>query len=272
MWCSREILYRVPLKRISSLVALLVLSCALGCKPATEQERFRRAVAGMRVASVEKFLDAGKDPNLVFDDGAQPIHVVAKSNFAEVEILRLLIEKGAKVDAKNREGETAWDLIWKHNKYRLREDEMSMLLALLDAGYKPSPAPIEDGRTILHEAARRVEGLRLVSMLVKQHGFKVDARDDNGWTPLHHAAFENNVEAAKGLLENGADVNAQTRKTIEKYHSRQGRKVVDWRYEVGSRALNLTRSSTRTGRQSKDVRKVLKQYGATAATVDNKTH
>jgi ankyrin repeat protein len=45
------------------------------------------------------------------------------------------------------------------------------------------------------------------ALLRKDRDF-VRARSTLGWTPLHHAAFGNNVAVAKLLLEAGADVNA----------------------------------------------------------------
>lgn len=45
--------------------------------------------------------------------------------------------------------------------------------------------------------------------IVLHKNFHVDALDDHGLTALHHAARENNLEAAKILLENGAKIDAR---------------------------------------------------------------
>jgi ankyrin repeat protein len=37
----------------------------------------------------------------------------------------------------------------------------------------------------------------------------VNAKDDNGWTPLHAAAREGHKEIVELLIANGADVNAK---------------------------------------------------------------
>jgi ankyrin repeat protein len=39
-------------------------------------------------------------------------------------------------------------------------------------------------------------------------GADVNARDHDGWTPLHSAAISRSVQAVRLLLEHGADVNA----------------------------------------------------------------
>ena len=38
----------------------------------------------------------------------------------------------------------------------------------------------------------------------------VNARDENGWTPIHEGARGGHTEVVKFLHENGADVNART--------------------------------------------------------------
>lgn len=258
---------RTPSLRL--LAGTLALLATLACKPPTEDDKYRKALRWTQVEDVRTHLDGGKDPNHRFDDGAMPIHVVANASAGESSIMRLLVEKGADVNAKDGDGKTAWDLVWKDDKRKLTEDGATMLLVLLDGGFKPSAPTLDDGRGLLHDIARRAPSVRLVSVLVREHSQDVDARDDNGWTPLHVAAYENNAEAATGLLENGADANAETTKTIQRVHSRAGSEIVDWRYEAGSRPLNLTRSLSR-GRFDKDVRKVLEQHGSTPGSVDNK--
>ncbi|MGA5540622.1 ankyrin repeat domain-containing protein [Mycobacterium sp. NPDC051198] len=61
------------------------------------------------------------------------------------------------------------------------------------------------GRTALHYAAvdDKIDVLR---GLIRE-GADINARDDAGWTPLHFAADRGNLEVAEELLRAGADVN-----------------------------------------------------------------
>ncbi|XP_042882906.1 adhesion G protein-coupled receptor L2-like isoform X2 [Penaeus japonicus] len=56
--------------------------------------------------------------------------------------------------------------------------------------------------------AVKVGSLERVSRLLEQ-GVQVDARDKQGWTPLHNAANSGNEELVRLLLTHGADVNAK---------------------------------------------------------------
>nr|MCH9686823.1 hypothetical protein [Deltaproteobacteria bacterium] len=116
----------------------------------------------------------------------------------------------------------------------------------------------------------RVPSARLISVFITTLGHNVDARDDDGWTPLHVAVHENNVPAATGLLDKGADANAKTTRTVGKSSNRGQTEFVRWRYEAGSHPLDVRRRRGR-GRFEQDVRKVVEQYGGTNnPSVDNK--
>ncbi|KIW34990.1 uncharacterized protein PV07_01717 [Cladophialophora immunda] len=58
----------------------------------------------------------------------------------------------------------------------------------------------------LHLAAR--EGRTRILSILLRTGFRVDARDERGRTPLHHCATHGHTDAARVLLEAGASINA----------------------------------------------------------------
>ena len=62
----------------------------------------------------------------------------------------------------------------------------------------------EDGWTPLHYAV--YEGYKEIAELLIAKGADVNAKEEDGWTPLHDAATK---EIAELLIDNGADVNAK---------------------------------------------------------------
>ena len=84
--------------------------------------------------------------------------------------------------------------------------------------------------------------LPAVKFLVEELGADVNARDHNGYTPLHHAASRGDNELIRYLVSKGADVKAV---------SRSGQTTVDWRTARCSacsrspRPLRCSRASAR---------------------------
>ncbi len=70
----------------------------------------------------------------------------------------------------------------------------------------------EDGWTPLHRAAMYSKIPGVVTALVKA-GADVNARDENGWTPLHHAPWLNTTPAiVTALVKAGADPAARDKR------------------------------------------------------------
>ena len=68
----------------------------------------------------------------------------------------------------------------------------------------PAGPPQSLGSDTLFSAAEQADGgTKIAAML--QRGDDLDARDDQGLTPLHHAAEADNADAVKQLLRAGAD-------------------------------------------------------------------
>ncbi|KAJ1484785.1 ankyrin repeat protein, partial [Baffinella frigidus] len=65
------------------------------------------------------------------------------------------------------------------------------------------------GSTPLHCSVARPCGIGITRLLIKR-GADLNARNTQGWTPLHVACREGNEVLALLLVQNGADVSAET--------------------------------------------------------------
>ena len=92
-------------------------------------------------------------------------------------------------------------------KHLLLTTIAAVLLAGCGTTQSPEPPTAKAPAISIHDAAKdgNIEA-------VKQHlaaGTEVNAKDEDGWTPLHLAAMAGHKETAELLIAKGADVNAK---------------------------------------------------------------
>jgi ankyrin repeat protein len=102
-------------------------------------------------------------------------------------MVKLLLQKGANKDIRNRVGKTAYEVAAEYGQNRLFD-----ALRLGDS---------------LCVAARKGE-VRTIQKLV-ENGAAINGRDQHGWTALHRASFKGKVDAVRALMEKGIDIDAK---------------------------------------------------------------
>lgn len=227
------------------------------------------------VATTKRLIETGADVNLRDDLDYTPLHYAARQGQAEVaelliatgadvcaidkyghaplhlaidhvEVTKVLLDHGARLNAEDQSGETALrKAIFRGDKevvslllargaeidlhlaaYIGRLDKVQGLLANgadinlrlsrtapsmpeeLSAIYRNTPPEQKEprGDTPLHRAVRG--GHADVVEFLAASGADVEARGDVGQTPLHDAAYLGFAEIAEVLISHGADVNA----------------------------------------------------------------
>ena len=134
--------------------------------------------------------------NATGNNGGTPLHLAAQEG--HVDLARMLLDKGAEVDARDAKGETPL--------HRATEKGHTDVAGLLLARGADVNATSKNGATALHWAAS--EGHRDVAQLLLDAGADVRAGSEDGWTPLNAAAWNGHHDVARSLLDAGADVRA----------------------------------------------------------------
>src|SRR5262249_862512 len=116
------------------------------------------------------------------------------------EVVRLLLRRGANVDAADSDGWTA--LMW-----ACRGGHLDIAETLLARGADISRTIVDKRANALHLAAQNGH-LAAVRALIP-HGAAVDAIEARGATPLHLAVNGGRAEVVQFLLDHGADPSAR---------------------------------------------------------------
>ncbi|UCD18829.1 MAG: ankyrin repeat domain-containing protein, partial [candidate division WOR-3 bacterium] len=126
-------------------------------------------------------------------DNSQPIHLAGVSG--NVQIAELLIAGGADVNEQDNNGAPPLS-------FAAGRRHIGMVRYLLSKGADPL---LQNNRGM---AAIFFAGTPEIAALIVEKGADVNARSNDGVTPLHNAAGRSRVELARFLLEHGADPNA----------------------------------------------------------------
>ena len=195
---------------------------------------------GIRVAQL--LLERGVDVNTPRQDHCTPLHVA--SHFGKLEIVRLLLDHGAEVNAENSIGMKLLHQV-SCGQYESLEDGVRVARLLLELGVdvntrsKDHQTPLhwasyygkfeivrmlldhgaeayveaDNGDNPLHYVScgkyeSQDDGVRVAQLLLKR-GAAVNPRRNDGWTPLHLASYYGKLEIVRLLLDHGTEANVE---------------------------------------------------------------
>ncbi len=189
-----------------------------GGPPARLQAPALQAAASHGHIDVMRLLvERGADVNRRGPEGDTALHAAA--SFGTIEAARWLLDHGADVDARNEAGDTPLaDAV-------LFECDMRVAPLLIQRGADVNAAN-ERGETVLHKAVTRTSmigetGPAALAKALLENGADPNARDCFGDTPLHAALGErlgNGDQMAVLLLDRGADASAANQAGLTPLH------------------------------------------------------
>ena len=182
-------------KALSALILLATSSVYLGAEQPDASNRFYQAVRNNDLASLQSLIKSA-DVNSKDERGSTPLMFAAA--FGSVDGMKLLLDGGAEVNAKNAFDVTA--LHW-------CAGDLAKVRLLLAKGADIN-ARSKQGRTPLIVAAAYDGNLEVVKLLIEK-GADMAAKDGSGTTPLLAATDVNDTETVKFLVARGADVKAR---------------------------------------------------------------
>jgi len=217
--------------------------------------------------TVAWLIEQGADLNAQDREGLTPLHWAAHSlHTQDANGLRQLLEAGADPTLKNDEGQDVWTYLLDRHPNRLWGQAPIALGFLLRHGYEPAPMVNDEGKTILHELAERCEAPEAMERLITEHNRDPNARDVNGWTPLHFAAKQGNYVAAEILLRHQADLQIEStrgvgyRGSIEVSEELSGGRKSRYQYPAGSTPQDVYKRRGRGRRTGRSLRPLFESY------------
>ena len=169
---------------------------------------------------VTKLLENGANVNEIYEhSGSTPLHIACNSVHPNVDIIKLLLKKQAKINVQDEDGNTPLHIACNHV-----DANKEIIYCLLNLSFDTPNVNIQNkengvgygdgGATPLHIACS-YSNADIVQLLLDKDA-NVNLRDDGGDTPLHIACnrktfTESTYNIVELLVKNGADVNAKNK-------------------------------------------------------------
>lgn len=190
-----------------SLATLITVFLLIACSQSKGFEDRREFWETATADDVRKAIERGESVNTEIVS-AFPLHH-AVEHATDVDAIGVLLIRGARVDARAWvSGETPLQRAAQRSKYQIRGAIMKLLLehgANVNARDATGDTPLH-WAGLENIANLEDRGLSSSVEILLNYGADIQARNDNGDTPLHTA---HKPEIAKALLDNGANVSVR---------------------------------------------------------------
>ena len=193
---SMSALHIASAKGLTEVVAFLMKNGADINQPGiSECTPLMIAVVNLRLETVSKLLELGADISAVDFEGNSALHMACVYNILNI-IGAELISRGADINQRNNQGATPLMCI-------AQQGHPETVRSLLELGADVNVVDVY-GNTALHWACAKGD-FPLIAEILVSNGANINQRENQGITPLMAAVMVGHIEAARKLLELGAD-------------------------------------------------------------------
>jgi len=193
----------------SSIKISLIFSLLFLLKPnhsfAQSFNQLADAVIEKDTVKIDQLLQSGIDINTQHKTTGTTVLMIASSYYYYDDMVQYLIDKGANINLQDNEGKTA--LLW------AASNSLPNAKILVANGADVNIAA-KDGMTPFLQASFGVSSGKVpieMCELFRKNGANINAaltkKSVNGWTALHYAVVNSDVELVSYLIEHGANVN-----------------------------------------------------------------
>lgn len=148
------------------------------------------------VCRVESAIARGVDIHATAEDGDTAL--ILASDLGYTEIAKVLIENGADIDRKDREGYAPVEIAIQCEHFPVAKLLIQSCCDISVTG---------GGLGLMHAAAAR--GSTGIGRMLQRRGLSVESLDSSGRTPLHWAAQEGKIRFARWLIDSGVQVDIE---------------------------------------------------------------
>ncbi|MCP4550039.1 MAG: hypothetical protein GY835_26570 [bacterium] len=166
------------------------------------QQAIEFAVGENHLEVLRFLIDAGADVHAVNEEGTTLLHTACWQGRAECA--RMLIDAGLEVDIVDNDGSTPLQI-------SILNGGAALIEMLLSSGADIQKTSGDNEESILYRAARFGNGEAVNTLIA--HGAKVNAKADDGATPLYGAVIDGSVDIIRMLIDAGAKTDIRLSET-----------------------------------------------------------
>lgn len=194
--------------KIFKLFCLIIL---IGINTILGQQQFKQlvdAVIEKDTVKLDQLLQGGVDINTQHPTSGTTVLMIASSYYYYDDMVEYLIREGAKLNLQDSEGKTA--LLW------AASNSLPNAKILVANGANVN-ITANDGMTPFIQASLGVSSGKVpieMCELLRKNGANVNAaltrKNATGWTAIHYATVNGDIDLVKYLIKHGANINKAT--------------------------------------------------------------